>query len=50
MIVVQQDGGRGGAPLAPPDGRLHDSQVLPPGQDQGELPGHTFPLIILGQS
>ncbi len=39
LIAAPEDGGGGGAEVAPADGRLHDCQVLPPGEDQGEFPG-----------
>jgi hypothetical protein len=39
LIAAPEDGGGGGAEVAPADGRLHDRQVLPPGEDQREFPG-----------
>jgi hypothetical protein len=39
LVAAPEDGGGGGAEVAPADGRLYDCQVFPPGEDQGEFPG-----------
>ncbi len=39
LVAAPEDGGGGGAEVAPADGRLYDRQVLPPGEDQAEFPG-----------
>jgi hypothetical protein len=46
LVAAPEDGGRGGAEVAPADGRLHDRQVLPPGEDQGEFPGTEMGVLV----
>ncbi len=45
-VAAPEDGGGGGAEVAPADGRLHDRQVLPPGEDQREFPGTETRVLV----